>query len=68
MNRFLLIASVAAIAVQVLIPYVPPLAEAFRATPLAPHEWLLVGVVAFAPALAAEVARTIRRGQATWVA
>ena len=43
-----------------LIPYVPPLAEAFRASPLEPDDWLIVAVVALAPAVLAEVVRTVR--------
>ena len=67
-NGFLLAAGLLAVAIQVLIPYVPPLADAFRATALDPSDWLLVAVVAFAPALAAEVARMRGRGTAVWVA
>jgi Ca2+-transporting ATPase len=65
-NGFLLIAVLAAAAVQIAIPYVPPLADAFRATPL---DWLdiaLVGLVALLPAIVAEAVRTVRR--AVWVA
>jgi Ca2+-transporting ATPase len=65
-NRFLLAACVGVVVVQVLIPYIPPLAEAFRATPLAPEEWLLVAIVALAPAIVAEIVRTARG--ALWVA
>lgn len=65
-NRFLLAACVLAIGVQVLMPAVPALADAFRAVPLTPLEWLLVAVVAIAPALVAEAVRTMRRGP--WVA
>ena len=54
------------IAIQVLIPAVPPLAEAFRATSLDPGDWGLVVLIALAPALVAETIRT-RRG-AEWVA
>ncbi len=57
-----------AVAIQVLIPYVPLLADAFRATTLDLSDWLLVVVVAFAPALLAEIARTRGRGTAIWVA
>jgi Ca2+-transporting ATPase len=67
-NGFLLAASLVAVGIQVLIPFVPPLADAFRATPLAPTEWLLVAIVAFAPAGVAELVRTQGRGLATWVA
>jgi Ca2+-transporting ATPase len=67
-NGFLLAACLFAVGVQVLIPYVPPLAEAFRATPLELSDWLLVAVVAAVPAVAAEVARLRGRGRAVWVA
>jgi Ca2+-transporting ATPase len=52
--------------VHVAIPYVPPLAEAFRATPLGPTEWLLVGLVALAPAVVAEVVKAVSGRE--WVA
>jgi len=67
-NGFLLGACLAAVAVQVLIPYVPVLADAFRATPLDAGEWVIVVVVAFAPAAFAEVVRTLGRGRVLWVA
>ena len=67
-NGFLVGAAVAAVAIQVLIPYVPPLAEAFRATPLDLADWLLVALIAFAPAAVAELARWRGRGRAVWVA
>jgi magnesium-transporting ATPase (P-type) len=67
-NGFLLAAGLAAAAVQALIPYIPPLATAFHATPLDARDWLLVAVVAFAPAVVAEIARTVRRGRTLWVA
>ncbi len=65
-NKVLAAMVVVVIAVQAAIPYVPPLAEAFRAVPLTPGEWGLVAVVAFAPAILAEVVRTVRRTE--WVA
>jgi Ca2+-transporting ATPase len=65
-NRFLAAACVAVIAIQAMIPYVPPLRDAFRATPLDAIDWLLVGLVALAPALLAELVRRTRRG--VWVA
>ena len=40
-NGFLLAACLVTVAVQVLIPFVPPLADAFGASPLAPEEWVL---------------------------
>ena len=67
-NGFLLGACLAAIAIQVLIPYVPVLAEAFHATALDAADWLLIAIVAFVPALAAELARTLRPGRTVWVA
>jgi Ca2+-transporting ATPase len=67
-NGFLLAACVAAVAIQAVIPYVPPLADAFRATRLDPGDWLLVVAIAFIPALAAEMARVWGRGQRIWVA
>lgn len=66
-NGFLLFASAAAIGIQILIPYVPPLAEAFRATRLDPLDWVFVAIVAILPAVLAEVIRTLRPGT-TWVA
>jgi Ca2+-transporting ATPase len=67
-NGFLVTACLVAVAIQVLIPYVPPLAEAFRATVLDATDWLLVAVVAFIPAVAAELARMRGRGRSVWVA
>jgi Ca2+-transporting ATPase len=65
-NRLLLLACLAVVAVQALIPLVPPLAEAFRATPLAPEEWLLVAIIALVPAVLAQLVRALRGW--TWVA
>jgi magnesium-transporting ATPase (P-type) len=65
-NGFLLAACLITVAVQVLIPYVPPIAEIFRASPLAPQEWALVAGIALAPAVVAEVVRRLGRGP--WVA
>jgi Ca2+-transporting ATPase len=59
-NSFLLLAGLLVLAIQVAIPHIPPLATAFRATPLEPDDWLIVAVVALAPALVAEVVRTVR--------
>jgi hypothetical protein len=59
-------AGLAVIAVQAIIPQVPILAEAFRATPLDASDWAIVTVIALAPALLAEVVRTVT-GR-TWVA
>jgi Ca2+-transporting ATPase len=65
-NLFLLAAGLAVIAVQVAIPFVPVLSEAFRATPLDASDWAIVAAVALAPALLAEAMRTI--GPRTWIA
>jgi hypothetical protein len=54
------------VVIQVLIPFVPVLADAFRATPLGAEDWLIVAVVALAPAVLAEIVRTAR-GR-VWVA
>ena len=67
-NAFLLGACLVAVVIQVLIPYFPPLAEAFRATPLGLTDWVLVAVIALAPALVAEVVRLRGHGQTIWVA
>jgi Ca2+-transporting ATPase len=67
-NGFLLAAGLAAVAIQVLIPYVPPLAEAFHATTLDLADWLLVVAIAFAPAVVAEIGRMRGRGARIWVA
>ncbi len=65
-NGLLALACVIVIAVQVAIPLIPPLAEAFRATPLDASDWLLVAIVALAPAVLAEVVR--RATGREWVA
>lgn len=65
-NGMLLGAALVAVGIQVLIPLVAPLADPFRASPLTLTEWGLVALIALAPALVAEVARTVR--QSTWVA
>jgi hypothetical protein len=65
-NPVLLAACIVTVAVQALIPMVPPIADAFRATPLDAVDWLLVGVIALAPVVLAESIRTLRRGP--WVA
>lgn len=64
-NGFLAIAAVLVVAAQAVVPYLPPLADAFRATPLSPGEWGLVASVALAPAVAAQVARAMGR---RWIA
>jgi Ca2+-transporting ATPase len=64
-NLLLAVMGVAWLAVQAAIPYVPPLAEAFHASPLSAAEWAAVAVIAVAPAVVAEAIR--RRGR-PWVA
>ena len=64
-NGFLAIACLVAVAIQVAIPFVPPLADAFRASPLDAVEWGIVAGIALTPAVAAEV---IRRRHVIWVA
>jgi hypothetical protein len=51
--------------VQAAMPYIPPLADAFRASPLSGAEWLQVAAIALAPAVLAEV---MRLGRRRWVA
>lgn len=65
-NTVLVAACLVALVVQLVIPAVPLLADAFRATPLNGEEWLVVGVVAFAPAVLAEMMRALRGRE--WVA
>ncbi len=65
-NWFLLAAGIAVVVIQVAIPYVPVLAEAFRAAPLTGPEWAVVAVIALAPAVLAEVVRSVT-GR-TWIA
>jgi magnesium-transporting ATPase (P-type) len=66
LNGFLLAAAIFTIVVQVAMPYVPALADAFRAQPLDAREWVLVAVVALAPALLAQLVRA--RSRRLWVA
>jgi Ca2+-transporting ATPase len=65
-NGFLALACLSAAAIQLAIPFVPLLAEAFRASPLSVEELGLVAVIAVAPALLAEVIKTIR--PTVWIA
>ena len=65
-NPLLLAGGVLCVAVQLVIPFVPPLREAFQATPLDAFDWLLVAIVALAPALVAELYRAVRHRP--WVA
>ncbi len=65
-NPLLLVGGAITVAVQALIPYVPAVADAFRATPLGASDWVLVAVVALLPAAVAEAIRaTTHRA---WVA
>ena len=66
-NGFLLFAVLAVAVIQLGIPFVPPLADAFRASPLSAAEWAIVTAIALAPAAVAQVARALRPG-APWVA
>lgn len=65
-NGFLLAAIGVVLATQILIPYIPLLADAFRATPLTAAEWLVVAAIAIAPVVVAEGIRATTRR--TWVA
>ena len=66
-NLFLAIACLVVVGIQAAIPFVPLLADAFRAVPLSAGEWILVVVIALAPAAVAELIRS--RGSTTaWVA
>jgi len=65
-NGFLVVGGIAVILIQVLIPAVPVLAEAFRASPLDVEEWLLVAGIALFPAVVAELIRA--RWRTVWVA
>ncbi len=64
-NGFLLAMVVAVVLVQAALPLVPPLAEAFRATPLDGADWALVAIIALGPAAVAHLVRTTGRA---WVA
>ena len=57
---------IATVVVQAMIPYVPAVAGAFRATPLDLADWALVAAVALLPALVAEGIRGV--GHRRWVA
>jgi Ca2+-transporting ATPase len=65
-NRFLAAVCIGAALVQLAIPLVPPLADAFRATPLDAAEIAAIALIAVAPAVVAELIR--RRRAAIWVA
>jgi Ca2+-transporting ATPase len=66
-NWLLAAACLAVVAIQLLIPAVPALADAFRAHPLGPIEWVVVAVITVLPAVLAEAIRTFRPGT-TWIA
>ena len=57
-NGFLAIACLVGGLVHLAIPYVPPLAEAFRATPLDGLELALVALIEIVPAVVAETVRS----------
>jgi magnesium-transporting ATPase (P-type) len=65
-NGFLALACAIAAAATLAIPYVPALADAFRAVPLNTGELAVVALIALAPAVVSEIVRTRRRG--IWVA
>jgi Ca2+-transporting ATPase len=65
-NALLLAGGLLCLAVQIVIPFIPPLRDAFQATPLDATDWLLVVVIALAPAVVAEAYRAIRHK--LWVA
>jgi Ca2+-transporting ATPase len=65
-NGVLLAACVVVVGVQIAIPSIPPLAAAFRATPLDFTDWALVLTIALAPAIVAEVIRA--KTHREWVA
>jgi Ca2+-transporting ATPase len=65
-NTLLLAGGILCVAIQVAIPFIPPIRDAFAATPLDASDWLLVAAVALAPAVVAEVYRAIRHRP--WVA
>jgi Ca2+-transporting ATPase len=66
-NWLLAAACIIVVVVQVLIPAVPALADAFRAHPLGIGEWLVVELVALLPPVLAEAIRSLRPGT-TWIA
>lgn len=66
-NWLLAAACLIVVAIQLLIPAVPALADAFRAHPLGLGEWLIVALVALLPPVLAEAIRSLRPG-ATWIA
>ena len=65
-NGFLALACIVGAAIQLAIPYLPPVAEAFRASPLNVLELTIVALIAVGPTVVAEVVRSARR--TVWVA
>jgi Ca2+-transporting ATPase len=65
LNGFLALACLLGAAIQIAIPFLPPLADAFHASPLDLEEWAIVAAIALAPGIAAEI---LRRSGRTWVA
>jgi Ca2+-transporting ATPase len=65
-NALLLVGGLLCIGIQLVIPFVPALSDAFQATPLDAFDWLLVVAVALAPALVAEAYRALTHRP--WVA
>ena len=66
LNRAFLAGGLGVVVIQAAIPFIPAVADAFRASPLDPVEWLLVAAIALAPAAVAELIRF--RGRTAWVA
>jgi hypothetical protein len=62
----LLAGGILCIGIQVAIPYIPGISDMFHATVLDAADWVLVAIVALAPAVVAEVYRAIRHRP--WVA
>ena len=58
-NGFLLLAAIATVVIQVVIPYLPAVASAFHAVPLDAGEWLVVLAIAFLPATVAQLVRAV---------
>jgi hypothetical protein len=66
LNGFLALACIGVAVIQLAIPYVPPLADAFRATPLNLVDLAFVAAIAIVPAVVADLVRIHRR--VVWVA
>ena len=65
MNGFLAITCLTVLLIHAAIPFLPPIADAFHASPLTAAEWGIVAVIALVPAVLAEGVRRLGR---TWVA